>query len=119
MGNSTFSNVIVQFKNSSFASTAFENFKNFITKSKTGLLSREIEFPHYKSNENINGDYDISKENLNDDTISFFVSSSRYPNCLWQCENLKNYFQYQPGCVSFEADIFELNDSISWYEGEE
>lgn len=75
-------------------------------------------FQDWAGEKNALKDVDYCIENINlEDTnngISYVVSSAKYANCEWQCEEVRDFFKGQKGCESVEQDILVREGSVNW-----
>lgn len=61
--------------------------------------------------------YSIQNIDIEDDAVaevSFVVTSSRYQNCIWQCEQIRDFFKVQPGVISIDQNVMTCEDSVNW-----
>lgn len=112
MGQPTLSNVFVQFDTCANATPAIETFKEWADKAHDHLLPEPA---GADKNGSINGDYCIENIHGDDNEITFTVSSARCQNCIWQCENIKEFFTKQKGYQSFDAVTVSCEKSVNWF----
>lgn len=100
MGQPAFSNAYVQFDTTENALSGYEAFEKWAE----------------EKNDLKDVDFDISSVNVEDSNaaVTYTVSSGRYQNCEWQCEEIRDFFIKQKGCVSVEQDILTCENSVSW-----
>lgn len=120
MSQPAYSNVIVRFDTRPHASTAQNSFEAWVNMAHKQNLPEPTSPPPGGS---INGNYcigDIFRPKHGEGVeITCTVYSSRYENCIWQCENIRDFFAKQEGCQSFEADVMTCEDSVNWYRKDE
>lgn len=117
MGQPAYSNAIVRFDTCANATLAVEAFQKWAELADNRTLP---EPPNADKDGSINGDYCIEDIGQGEDNeVTFTVSSPRYQNCIWQCENIRDFFAKQEGCQSFEADVMTCEDSVNWYREED
>jgi hypothetical protein len=100
MGTPAYSNGYVQFDTTENALNAFKSFDKWVD-AKNALKDE-----HY-------GIYDLEFENSNAG-VKYTVDSTRFENCQWQCENIREFFKVQVGVKSITQDILILEDSVNW-----
>lgn len=100
MGQSTFANGFTRFNNIDNAIDAHGRFQDW-AREKNAL--KDVNFC-------------IQNINLEDTNngISYMVSSTKYENCEWQCEEVRDFFKDQEGCERVEQDILVQEDSVNW-----
>lgn len=104
MGQPAYSNGIAQFNDIELASKAHEKFLEFVDKADKKAFK----------NEELNGDYGIVDVKWLGHQITYTVDSSRYQNCVWQCEQILEFFKLQPGIVEVQQDVLTSENSVSW-----
>ena len=105
MGQPAYSNAIAQFDTTEHAANAYDAFKIW------------AEAANSKTNE----DYSINEIELEDSDacISYTVDSMRYQNCIWQCEQIRDFFKKQEGCLEVGQDVMTIEDSVNWIKGDD
>ena len=111
MGQPAYTNAHASFDTEANAKLAERAFLKWINLADEGKLP---ESEHTKEKDSINGDYGISSVDCDGNEITFMVESPRYQNCVWQCQNVRDFFSEQPGCESIEMDVMTCEDSICW-----
>jgi hypothetical protein len=114
MGQPAYSNGHARFDTEENAAKANTAFQEWIK------LAESKGFPTDDCSEDCsdyqNGDYNISPPNIAGEEIEFIVDSMRVDNCIWQCENIREFFRKQPGCVCIEMDVMVCEESVTWYK---
>lgn len=105
MGTPAFCNGYVDFDTAENATKAFAAFD--IWKDEKNNLKNE----HYSIHS--------VELNLNTSVISYTVDSGRYQNCEWQCENIRDFFKAQIGCLNVTQDILVYENSVNWNNNDE
>lgn len=111
MGTPASCNAYVRFDNEENALKAVLLFDKWIKLAEEGKLPEKSP----EEDKSINGDYGISAVSQEKEEITFEVESPRYQNCIWQCENIRDFFQQQPGCQQIEQDVMTCEESVNWY----
>lgn len=103
MGQFGYSNAKVQFDTVENAIKAFDLFFSWSAEQNV----REDDY------------FNISSADTHIDEITYVVSSGKVTNCEWQCEQIRNWFKQQEGCLRIEQDIMTCESSVNWEKGEE
>lgn len=56
---------------------------------------------------------------VEDRIITYSVGFGRVENCIWQCEQIRDFFKTQKGIQSIEQDVMTCHDSINWYKDDD
>jgi len=113
MGTPAFTNSYVSFDTEEHAASAELAFRNWVK------LAHEKKLPEREGEESLNGDYGIGNINRDGTEITYEVASERYQNCIWQCENIRDFWKTQPGLECVEQPVMTCEDSIDWYKEDE
>lgn len=108
MGTPAFSNAYVEFDDEQNLMAAFHAFKQWSKDANDGKKD---------------GDFDINSPQINteDDekVLTYTVSSGRGQNCIWQCEQIRDFLKTQKGIQFISQDVMTCDASINWYTNED
>jgi len=113
MGTPAYTSAYVRFDTPQHASDAAMAFR------KWARLANDGKLPEIKGGKPINGDYGISAIDAHDCEITYQVESGRYQNCIWQCQNILDFWKTQPGLEWVEQNIMTCEESVNWYKGDD
>lgn len=106
MGTPASCNAFVQFDTPENAAEAFFQFTQWAIEANDGKKD---------------GDFGITIDEIipEESAFRYTVDSGRYQNCIWQCEQIRDFLKTQKGVQSIEQDVMTCEDSISWSKDED